>query len=34
MAHNHPPPWMNSNMRLGAFLPVADDGNVSLIDRP
>ena len=33
MAHNHPPPWMNSNTRLGAFLPVADDGNVSLIDR-
>ena len=22
MAHNHPPPWMNSNTRLGAYLPL------------
>ena len=22
MTHNHPPPWMNSNTRLGAYLPL------------
>jgi hypothetical protein len=27
MAQNHPLPWMNSNTRLGAYLPIADDEN-------